>query len=162
MALADLAVEAAPLEGIGTAFEAMAGDVGLSLDALRTAAAGTVADFDLMKAANVALTGAGDELGAAMGEELPELLEIARAAARATGQDVDFLFNSLVSGVKRSSPFLIDNTGLVLKMGEANEALAAELGKSVQELTAEEKQIALLNATVDAGQKMIGRPFLVP
>jgi len=154
-ALAGLAIEAAPLEGIGIAFEAMAGDVGLSLDALRTAAAGTVADFDLMKAANVALTGAGEDLGVAMGQELPALLEIARSAARATGQDVDFLFNSLVSGVKRSSPMLIDNTGLVLKLGEANEAMAASLGKSVEDLTAEEKQIALLNATVEAGQKMI-------
>jgi phage-related protein len=90
-----------------------------------------------------------------MGKSLPRLLEVARAAAKATGQDVGFLFESLVSGIKRSSPMLIDNTGLVLKMGEANEAMAASLGKAVTELTAEEKQIALLNATTAAGQKMI-------
>jgi hypothetical protein len=150
-----LVIDAAPLEGIGLAFDKMSERVGLSLDALRQAAAGTVSDFDLMRSANVALTGAGEMLGQELGQQLPRLLEIARAAARATGQDVGFLFESLVSGVKRSSPMLIDNTGLVLKLGEANQALADELGIAVSELSAEEKQIALLRATAQAGQAMI-------
>jgi len=155
VALGKLAVDAAPLEGIGFAFDKMADRVGLSLDELRTASAGTVSDFELMRKANIALTGAGDELGAAFGKNLPKLMEAARAAAKATGQDVDFLFESLVTGVKRGSPMLIDNTGLVVKLGEANEAMAAQLGKSVEELTAEEKSIALLNATVEAGKRMV-------
>ncbi len=155
IAIGKLAIDAAPLEGIGTAFDAMATKAGLSLDDLRTAAAGTVSDFELMRKANVALTGAGDDLGKAFGENLPALLETARAASRATGQDVGFLFESLVTGVKRSSPMLIDNTGLVLKVGEANAQMAKDLGKAVDELTAEEKQIALLNATVAAGAQMV-------
>jgi hypothetical protein len=154
VALGALAVKAAPLEGIGIAFDKMSERAGLSLDELREASAGTISDFELMRKANIALTGAGEDLGQEFGQHMPALLEAARAAARATGQDVDFLFESLVTGVKRGSPMLIDNTGLVIKLGEANEAMAAKLGKSVQELTAEEKQIALLNATVEAGKKM--------
>ena len=157
VAIAKLAIDAAPLQGIGSAFEAMSDKAGVSLDALRTAANGTVSDFELMRMANVALTGAGEDFGKEFGQNLPKLLEAARAAAKATGQDVGFLFNSLVTGIKRGSPMLIDNTGLVLKLGEANEAMAKKLGKSVDELTAEEKQIAILNATVEAGEKMVAQ-----
>src|SRR5690606_20847824 len=42
--------------------------------------------------------------------------------------------------------------GLVLKVGEANEAYARAIGKAVDQLTAEEQQIALLNATLEAGR----------
>ena len=146
--VADLAINAAPLEGIGDAFEAMSSRVGLSLDEMREAAKETIPDFELMRMANVALTGAGDDLASQFGEELPQLLEIARATAKSTGQDVGFMFESLVTGIKRTSPMLIDNTGLQLKLGEANQALADQLGKPVKELTAEEQQIALLNATL--------------
>ena len=156
-AIAKLAIDAAPLQGIGSAFEAMSAKAGVSLDALRTSANGTVSDFELMRMANVALTGAGEDFGKEFGQNLPKLLEAARAAAKATGQDVGFLFNSLVTGIKRGSPMLIDNTGLVLKLGEANQAMADKLGISVEELTAEQKQIAILNATLEAGDKMVAQ-----
>jgi len=102
----------------------------------------------------VALAGAGPELAKALATDggLAGLLEIARVQARATGESVDYLFDSLVNGIKRSSPRLIDNTGLVLQVGEANEAYARALGKTVDQLTAEEQQIALLNATLEAGR----------
>jgi phage-related protein len=153
--IADLALQAAPLEGIGDAFETMSSRVGLSLDEMRNAAKETIPDFELMRMANVALTGAGDDLAAAFGDKLPQLLEIARATAKSTGQDVGFMFESLVTGIKRTSPMLIDNTGLQLRLAEANQTLADQLGKSVEDLTAEEQQIALLNATLEAGQKMV-------
>lgn len=149
----------APLVGLADSFDRLTASVGVSSQALlidlRKASAGTVADFDLIRRANMALVGAQGEFGKQFGKQLPKLLEAARAAARATGQDVDFLFQSLVTGIKRASPLLIDNTGIVLKVGEANEALAKSLGKSVEQLTAEEKQIAVLNATVESGQKLI-------
>lgn len=149
----------APLVGLGESFDRLTASVGMSSQALlidlRKASAGTVSDFDLIRRANMALVGAQGEFGKAFGKNLPKLLEAARAAARATGQDVDYLFQSLVTGIKRASPLLIDNTGIVLKVGEANEALAKALGKSVEELTSEEKQIAVLNATLESGQKLI-------
>lgn len=153
-ALGKLAIKAAPLEGIGMAFDRMAERANVSLGALRQAAAGTISDFELMRQANIALTGAGVEFGQEFGKALPQLLEGARAAARATGQDVGFLFNSLVTGVKRSSPLLIDNTGIVLKLGEANQKLADDLGTTVEQLSAEQKQIAILNATTEAAGRL--------
>jgi len=155
LTIGKLAMDAAPLVGIGDSFEVLSEKFGVSLEAMKQAAGGTITSFELMRQANVALTGAGEDFGKEFGQALPSLLEAARAAAKATGQDVDFLFQSLVTGIKRSSPLIIDNTGLVLSLGEANEALAQELGKSVDELTEEEKQIALLRATVEASEGMV-------
>lgn len=154
-AFLNLAKDAAPLEGIGIAFESMSETYGVSLEAMQAASKGMISDFELMRQANVALSGAGEQFGTEFGENLPKLLAVAQAAARATGQDAGFLFESLVTGIKRTSPMLIDNTGLQLRLGEANAALAEQLGKSVDELSAEERQIALLNATLEAGQKMV-------
>lgn len=125
------------------------------LGGLQEAAGNTIAKFDLLKIANTALAGATGQVKQTLGRELPELLTIARVQAQATGQSVEFLFNSLVSGIKRGSPLLIDNTGLVLKVGEANEQYAESIGKTVDQLTAQEKQIALLQATLTAGNKAI-------
>ncbi|MEA1998239.1 MAG: hypothetical protein U9N61_02785 [Euryarchaeota archaeon] len=153
------ALDAAGLPAIAQGFETNMEKYGLAAEEMQArleeASAGTVNSFKLMADANLALTGAGQELGQEFGKSLPELMEIARAAARNTGQDVDFLFNSIVTGVKRASPMIIDNLGIVLKVGEANEAYAASLGKSVEELTAQERSIAILNATLEAGQGIL-------
>lgn len=149
----------APLIGLGESFDKLTASVGQTsqtmLTELRQAANGTVADFDLIRQTNVALAGAVGQFGEEFGRKLPKLLEIARAQAKATGQSVDFLFQSIVTGIKRGSPLLIDNIGLVLKVGEANEAYAESVGKTVEQLTAEEKQIAILNATLEAGQTVL-------
>lgn len=149
----------AALVPLGESFDNLTAAVGISSQALlidlRKAANGTVSDFDLIKRANLALVGSTGEFGKAFGKALPAVLASARAAAKATGQDVDFLFQSLVAGIKRASPRLIDNTGIVLKLSEAEATLAEELGKSVEQLTLEEKQIAVLNATVKAGAALI-------
>lgn len=154
-----LALDASASEGIMQGFARSAAQAGMSyeefLGRLRASSGGVVSDLDLMKQANTALTGAGAELGREFGTKLPRLLEIARASARRTGQDATFLFQSLVLGIKRASPLLIDNTGLQLKVGEANAAMAAQVGKSVEALSAEERQIALLNATLAAGQPLM-------
>jgi phage-related protein len=149
----------AALIPLAESFDNLTASVGISSQALlvdlRKAANGTVSDFDLIRRANLALVGTSGEFGKAFGKALPSVLASARAAAKATGQDVDFLFQSLVSGIKRASPRLIDNTGIVLKLSEANETLAKQLGKSVDQLTLEEKQIAILNATVAAGENLV-------
>lgn len=157
-ALIGLGMRGAAMTGVVQAFDALTASAGTTanvlLQDLREAARGTIADMELMRQANVALAGAGPELAKALATDggLAGLLEIARVQARATGESVDYLFQSLVSGIKRSSPRLIDNTGLVLQVGEANEAYARALGKTVEQLTAEEQQIALLNATLEAGR----------
>lgn len=157
--LVSLVASAAPLADMETAARNLSETYGFAFDSMmesmRAASKGTIADSDLIASANKALIGSGQELGKQFGESLPRLLEIARASAKATGEDVGFLFESLVTGIKRGSPMIIDNTGLMLKLGEAQEAYAKSLGISVAEMTAEQKQIALLNATMEAGVGMV-------
>jgi len=157
--IANMIASAAPLVDMENAFKRLAAsyDIGADsmIEAMRAASKGTIADSDLIQSANKALIGSGQDLGKQFGEALPKLLEMARASAKATGQDVGFLFESLVTGIKRGSPMIIDNTGLQLKLSEAYEATAAKIGIAVEEMTAEQKQIALLNATLEAGRSMV-------
>lgn len=148
--------------GIQTAFNNTLGQfqdhLGTSaefLTRLRTAAGDTISELELMRITNIALAGATGEAGEAFGEALPNLLEIARVQAAATGQSVDYLFQSLVTGIKRSSPLLIDNTGLVLDITAAQERYAESIGTTVSQLTEEQKQIALIQATIAAGEQAI-------
>jgi hypothetical protein len=57
--------------------------------------------------------------------------------------------------VKRASPLILDNLGLTIRVGEANERYAKQLGKTVEQLTTEEQKMALLNDTLRAGAVMI-------
>jgi len=154
-ATAGLALAAARVSGVEFAFQRMGGSVGLSLDALRSAAAGTISDFELMQRSNLALAGSGQRLADEFGKNLPKLLEMTRAAARATGLDFNYVFDSLVVGIKRASPRLIDNIGIQLKLGESNEAFAASVGKTVEQLTAEDKQLAVMNAVMQAAPQYL-------
>ena len=152
----------AKVEQTTRSFSAMTKSVGAGpelLDRLRAATRGTVNDLSLMQSAQTALIGLTGDFGKAMADALPQILSIAKAANLANPSlgTTDFLFDSLTKGLKRISPRLIDNTGLQLRLGEANEILAAQLGKSAESLTAEERQLALLNATLKAGDVLIGQ-----
>src|SRR3990167_4814186 len=141
-------------------FEQMTKSVGANiglLDQLRSAARGTIPDMQLMSYATTALAGASGEFGEQMATALPHILEIAKAANKANPAlgSVDYQFQSLIIGLKRLSPRLIDNTGLQIKLGAAYEVLAKKLGKNREDLDAQEQQMALLNATLAAGDRLI-------
>jgi hypothetical protein len=158
----DLAKEGAQIKQLTESFDRMNDSVfktpGL-LDDMREASRGTIKDVDLMRGLLTLTAGASDDLAQAFASASPKLLEIAKAANKLnpTLGDTSFLYNSLSLGIKRSSPLILDNLGIVVKVGEANKNMAESLGKSVKELTAEEKQMALLNETLRAGDRLIGQ-----
>ena len=121
------------------------------LDRLKAASGGTATEMQLMQQANTALAGASGELATELAGALPKLIEAGRAAAQLNPSmgDAAFMTQSLITGIKRGSPMLIDNTGITLKLGEATEAYAASIGKSVSELTSQERSIAILRATLE-------------
>lgn len=153
-----IAASGGSLRGIKQVFDNLTSSYGINadiLDRLRSATKGAVTDFDLMKQANKALVGAGGEFGKMFGEKLPLLMATSREAAKAQGLSVQFMFDSLVTGIKRSSPMILDNLGFQFSLTEANEKYAASIGKTVKELSKEEKQIALLNAVTEASATLI-------
>lgn len=127
------------------------------LDALRAASRNTVDDMTLMSSTATLLAGTQGELSTALANATPQLMEIAKAANKLNPLlgDTTYLYESIATGIKRQSPLILDNLGLTIKVGEANEKYARALGKSVEQLTAEEKQMALLNATLVAGSQLL-------
>lgn len=153
-----LAASGGSLKGIQIVFDNLTQSYGLNadiLERLRTATKGAVDDFELMKQTNKALVGAGKEFGKEFGERLPLLMAVSREAAKAQGQSVEYMFDSIVTGIKRSSPMILDNLGFQFSLSEANEKYAASIGKTTKELSKEEKQIALLNAVTSASADLI-------
>jgi chromosome segregation ATPase len=156
----DLAKAGATITQTGQSFDFLIKKVGASedlLQQLRTASRGTISDMDLMSSTATLLAGAQGELATELASSTPELLNIAKAASKlnpALG-DTTFLYNSLATGVKRASPMILDNLGLTIRIGEANQSYADQLGKTVEQLTANEQKQALLNETLRAGRVLI-------
>lgn len=153
----DLVSEAPRLEQVAASFEALAESAGQSADvvlaSMRDAANGMVADADLMTSYNQAMLLVGES----MADQFPALLEIAQASAAATGQEVGFMLDSLVTGIGRASPMILDNLGLTINLAETYENYAASLGIAADEMARAQQQEALLNAVVASGGDFIER-----
>jgi len=152
----------AAVKQTGESFTFLMEKVGASnktLEKLRSAARGTVDDMTLMSSTATLLAGSSGVLGERLAESTPLLLNIAKAAQKLNPSlgDTTFLYNSLAVGIKRGSPLILDNLGLLVSQGDANKRLAAELGKTVAALTTEEMKLALLNETIRAGNVLVNQ-----
>lgn len=158
----DMSREGASINQLETSFNRLNESTLHTPDLLRDmsdAARGTIKEADLMQGVLKLTAGTTAELSQEFAGAAPRLVEIAKAAnaLNPTLGDTAFLYDSISTGIKRQSPLILDNLGIVVKVGEANEKYAQQLGKSVEALTAEEKQIALLNATLEAGDTLINQ-----
>jgi hypothetical protein len=127
------------------------------LNDMRKAVNGTVDDVTLMSGVMTLVAGQSDEMARTFAQSSPQLLKIAKAAQKLNPSlgDTSFLFQSISTGIKRQSPLILDNLGLTIKIGEANDTYAKRLGKTAAELSASEKQQALLNEVMRAGDVLI-------
>lgn len=151
----DAAKYAAEASQVEKAFQNIAKQAGTSsaevVSSLREMSLGTVSDLKLMQAASRAA------LFDIPLDKLDEMMHVAMASATATGQSVEYMFDSIVTGVGRAQPLILDNLGLTLKVGEATKAYADKLGKSTEQLTAAERKQAILNATLEAGAALTAK-----
>ena len=149
----DAAQYAAQFTQVEMAFKNISKQAGTTsteiMKSIRDMSLGTVSDLKLMTAASRAA------LFDIPMDKLNELMHISMASATAMGQSVEYMFDSIVTGIGRGQPLIIDNLGLTLKVGQATKEYAAQLGKSAEELTANERKMAILNATLEAGQALI-------
>lgn len=151
---------AAETEGVARAFDRLNNPE--LLDNLRAATKGTVSDLELMKQA-VQFNNFGLPV-----EKLGIALEFARQRAADTGQSIDYLVQSIVTGIGRQSPLILDNLGINAKRvadrfketGDFAEAAfgiiqeeSAKSGKSLD--TFSEKQ-ARMNANIQNFKSRIG------
>lgn len=154
---------AAEVEGVKPAFDRL-NNPNL-LNNLREATKGTVSDLELMKQA-VQFSNFGLPVN-----KLADGLKFARIRARETGQSVDYLVQSIVTGIGRQSPLILDNLGINAKRvseefqrtGNFAEAAFKIIQEETQKAGADldtyaEKQ-ARLQATVENNQVILGGYF---
>ena len=123
-------------EGVEAAFKRIGDET--MLEGLRKATKGTVSDLELMKAAVQA-----NNFGIPL-QQMGSLLEFAHQRAKDTGQSVDYLVNSIVVGIGRKSPLILDNLGISAVQlkeklgGVAGEAASVgDVAKAVGEIASE-------------------------
>ncbi len=122
------------MEGVENAFNRFA-DPSL-LDGLRKATRGTTNDLELMTAAVKA-----QNFGIPM-KEMSTLLEFASRRAQETGESVDFLVQSIVTGIGRKSPMILDNLGISTTRLKDEFNGAAVEAQSIGDVTAAVARIA--------------------
>lgn len=136
------------------------------LDNLRRATKGTVSDFELMK---VAMRAANFKIPLT---ELSTLLEFAQKRAQQTGQEVDYLVNSIIDGIGRKSTLVLDNLGISATELQTEFAKTGDFGKATANIIEREMQkaggvidttadkVAQLNARLENQKAEIGKQLL--
>lgn len=151
----NVAEQAAQYEQSRMAFRSMVQSMGKDAESefqkIKKASAGLVDNKSLVESANKAMS-----LGISI-ESLAGLMEIARVKARDMGTNTTSAFNDIAIGIGRASPKILDNLGIMVKIGTANEAVAASIGKTVEQLTDKEKQMAVERAVLEAGKESLER-----
>ena len=121
------------------------------LDALKESSRGLVSETDLMAAAGKAM------LMSIPAKEITELMKIAEATSRMTGQSITKAFEDITLGVARQSRMILDNLGIIVSVDDANNEYAKTLGKTSGALTDAERRQAFMNAVLKSGADMIER-----
>ena len=117
-------------EGIRLAFEKLNNPQ--LLDGLREATHGTVTDIELMKAA-VKFNDFRLPL-----DQLGTMLAFAQQKAKDTGQSVDYMVDSIVTGLGRKSLMILDNLGLSATEIKDKMAETGDMTKAVGEIIREQ------------------------
>jgi len=124
------------VQGVQTAFYKIA--TSRDLDVLRSSVKGTVSDMELMKRSVIA-----HNFNIPV-QELGKLFAFAAKRAQDTGQSIDYLVDSIVIGIGRKSPLILDNLGISIvdlrkRLGgfSAETATTAQLTKVVGDIAEE-------------------------
>jgi hypothetical protein len=148
-AVVDMAKRSAEIESVRKAFENLAASQGKDADKMlaqiQELSGGTIANLDAMKQANQALL-----LGLPV-DRFGDMVKIAKSSAEATGESMEFMLNSIVTGLGRGSKLMLDNLGIVFKTEDAYRDYALTLGKTADKLTEAEKKQAFINKALEVG-----------
>lgn len=128
------------LQKVSQGFARFGGEA--NLQQLRKATNGLLTDLELMKTATKAGT-----FGIGIGE-MGNLLQFAKRRAQETGQEVDYLVDSIVTGIGRKSPLILDNLGISatqlrskLNGVSVEAASVADVSRAVGEIATEQLRL---------------------
>ncbi len=144
-----LASDAAPIQGVTDAFYGLADAAGTGgpamLKALQEGSAGLVDNTSLMKTFNEAAQLVGQDFAV----KLPDAMGFLGKVSQATGQDMGFMIDSLVKGVGRLSPMILDNLGIQVTLADATANAAAQFGIEAGELDKSQIQAGMMNVVLE-------------
>lgn len=144
VAAVKLAKDSAAIPGITDAFDSLTqsieGGSKKMLKALQEGSSGMVANTELMRQFNLANQLVGEDFA----KNLPDAMGFLGKVSAATGEDMGFLMDSLIRGVGRLSPLILDNLGIQVDLNQAYEDYANKLGISTSEMSKSQQQAALM------------------
>jgi hypothetical protein len=142
------------LTKVSQGFDRFGGEA--NLEQLRQSTRGLVSDLELMKSTTKAGT-----FGIGIGE-MGQLLNFATRRAQETGQEVDYLVNSIVTGIGRKSPLILDNLGIsAVQLREklngvsVEAASIGEVSRAVGQIASE--QLRLMGESADTAADKLQR-----
>ena len=141
---------------VSKGFDNLAKSSGFSantLDKLTKATDGTMNSIDLMTEANNAML-----LGIVDSEDqMAQMFDTAQRLAEALGQDTAFGIQSIVTGLGRQSKLMLDNLGIMVDVEKANSDYAASLNISTSALTDNQKKQAFVNAAMASANELVSK-----
>lgn len=131
-------------ESIKDSFSSMTKSMGINVEEFEKkvgdASRGTLDRLTILQGGTRALSLIGKDSFKDFGNDFAEMAEYSKKAARATGQDVNYMFDSLITGVSRSSKLILDNLGITVDMEAAYEDYAKSIKKPTQALVVNTKK----------------------
>jgi hypothetical protein len=146
---------AAESDRLQSSFDHLASAAGQSGDAmlaaLKKASDGTISNTDLMASANKAmLLGVADS-----SSQMGQLMEVAAARAKAFGVSTGDAFDTLVEGLGRLSPRMLESLGLTIDTGQAYDNYAKSIGTTAANLDEQQKRQALVNVAIQDSKQLV-------
>lgn len=124
---------------------------GALVQGLKEAADGLIDDDDLIKIANKSIVALGKNA-----ERLPEILTLARKASVAFGGDATENFERISTAIETGNMKGLKNIGINIDAEKVYRNFAQSIGVTVDRLTEQGKQQAILNAVLAKGQERMG------
>ncbi|MBR19292.1 MAG: hypothetical protein CMA64_03990 [Euryarchaeota archaeon] len=93
---------------------------------------------------------------------IERLGDVARKASIALGRDTADSLNRLTKGAIKLEPELLDELGIMVRLDEATQNYARQLGKSADDLTTFQKRQAFMNAVLEEGERKFAAMGNVP
>ena len=149
IALGKITWDSAPMEGIQNAFYGIADASSIGgdamLKALQDGSQAMISNRDLMMSFNKAAQLVGQDFAV----QLPDAMNYLTKVASATGQDMNYMMDSLVVGVGRLSPMILDNLGIQVKLSDATERASEMYGVQAEELTKAQQQAGMMSVVLE-------------
>lgn len=148
----DFVEEAEAIQKINNQFEILTKNAGLSGAAIKEglvgAAGGLADDTEILKAANEEVVRLGTN-----SQKLPQIMDLARKATAVMGGDMVERFKEISNAVAAGNQKQLKNMGIIVDVQKSYKDYAKTIGQTIDSLSEEQKQHALLGAVLKQGEQ---------